>query len=385
MPEVSVPPLRRRIMSGIQPTGMLHLGNQLGAINSWCELQNEIRQLQQQQRALGPTAPEPHKMLISIVDLHALTVRRKPADLRRDTHSMAAQLLACGLSSDCTSLFVQSHVPQHAELQWLLGCQMPMAWLNQMTTYKDKVKQLTGEDLSASDQSASQSDASGKSSSTTQIVSNDGVSFGLFAYPLLQAADVLLYGATHVPVGEDQYQHLELCRRICDTVNSRHGAQTLTRPVVIKSRFPRVMSLRDAHSKMSKSAVSDASRININDTNEAIQKKVARAVTDSIQTIQFDELNRPEIANLLRIASSLANQPIEEIVSGIGGTHKQLKDQVAELLCAHISPIRGEYERLVKDKAYLDSVLAQGRLEATSLAEQTMIKFRRAVGLLQYK
>ena len=327
-----------RVVSGIQPTGSLHLGNYLGAIRRWVTMQHEA------------------ECLIFIADLHAVTVYVDPDELRTNINGMAAALIACGVDPDKVVLFNHARVPAHAELAWLLSCTARIGWLNRMTQFKEK---------------------SGKN--------KEGSSVGLFAYPVLQAADVLLYHATHVPVGEDQKQHIELIRDIATKFNTDYNVDLFTLPDPhIGETAARVMSLRDGNSKMSKSDTSDMSRINLDDDDDTIALKVRKAKTDPAPLPDNEAAleDRPEARNLVTIFAALTDHSPQQVLEqfagqGFGG----FKPALADLLVATLRPIR---ERLVKfrsDPGAVEKILVEGSARASEMAAPTLAAAYRAVGL----
>jgi tryptophanyl-tRNA synthetase len=327
-----------RIVSGIQPTGSLHLGNYIGAIQRWVTLQDQA------------------ECLIFLADLHAITVSHNPADLRANVTSMAAALIACGIDPEKVVLFNHARVPAHAEMAWLLGCTARIGWLNRMTQFKEK---------------------SGKH--------REGASIGLFAYPVLQAADVLLYQATHVPVGEDQKQHIELTRDIAIKFNTDFGVDLFTLPEpLIGDTGARVMSLRDGASKMSKSDPSDMSRINLDDDDDAIAQKIRKAKTDPEPLPEnVDELaGRPEALNLVTIYAALAEQPRQAVLDRHAGQgFGAFKPALAELLVEVLRPIRSRLVEFKSDPAAIDAILARGAAAAAERAKPTLEGAYRALGL----
>ena len=327
-----------RVVSGIQPTGNLHLGNYLGAIRRWTRLQHEA------------------ECLIFLADLHAITVYNDPAELCANVHAMAAALIACGIDPDKVVLFNHARVPAHPEMAWILGCTARIGWLNGMTQFKEK---------------------SGKNRESSSV--------GLFAYPVLQAADVLLYQATHVPVGEDQKQHLELARDIAQKFNADYGVDLFTLPEpLIGETGSRIMSLRDGTAKMSKSDPSDMSRINLNDDDEAIALKIRKAKTDAEPLPDsFDELDsRPEAANLVTIYAALEDRSVQSVVEEHAGRgFGAFKPALAERLIAAIAPIRARLAEFEADPAALDRILAAGAARAAEMASPTLEAAYRAVGL----
>ena len=337
-----------RIVSGIQPTGNLHLGNYLGAIRNWVKMQDQVS-------AQGGTA------LYFLADLHAISQPHVPADLRENTLEMTAALVACGIDPDKSVLFNQAQVPQHAELQWLLSGTARMGWLNRMTQWKDKA---------------------GKN--------REGQSVALFTYPVLQAADVLLYQATHVPVGEDQKQHLELARDIAQKFNNDFGTDaapvfTLPEPI-IPPEAARIMSLRDGSAKMSKSDPSDMSRINLTDDADTIMAKVKKAKTDPepLPSDKADLEGRPEAANLVGIYAAMAGISVDAVLAEFGGEgFGKFKPALGELLVESLAPINARFVELRQDREALDAVLAKGALKARELAVPTLTAVYAALGLVR--
>ena len=334
------------IVSGIQPTGNLHLGNYLGAIRNWARMQDSLEDGQQ--------------ALFFLADLHAISVAHDPAALRSGTLEMAAALLACGIDPARSVLFNQAQVPAHAELQWLLMGTARMGWLGRMTQWKDKA---------------------GKN--------REGQSVALFAYPVLQAADVLLYQATHVPVGEDQKQHLELARDIAQKFNNDFAADeapvfTLPEPF-IPPQAARVMSLRDGSAKMSKSDPSDMSRINLSDDADTIARKIKKARTDA-EPLPSEEAGlegRAEAANLVAIYAALTDGTPAEVLRAHGGSgFGQFKPALAELVVEHFAPITQGFGRWMDDRRALEAVLSKGAAQARERAQPTLDKAYDAMGLL---
>jgi tryptophanyl-tRNA synthetase len=327
-----------RVLSGIQPTAdSFHLGNYLGALRQWVALQDS------------------YDAFYCVVDLHAITVPQDPALLTRRTRVAAAQLLGAGLDPDRCTLFVQSHVPEHTELAWILGCMTGFGEASRMTQFKDKS-------------------------------SRDGqeqASVGLFTYPILQAADILLYQADQVPVGEDQRQHLELSRTLAQRFNHRYG-QTFTSPEpYILADVAKIYDLQDPAAKMSKSSSSPQGIIDVLDDPAVIRRKIARAVTDAGAEVRADPDAKPGVTNLLRIYSALSGEPVATLETkyqgvGYGGFKKDL----AEVVVAAFAPVREKTERILADEAALDRLLADGAARARRVAGQTMIAVRDRMGLL---
>lgn len=331
-----------RVVSGIQPTGNLHLGNYLGAIRNWVKMQDEM------------------ECLYFLADLHALSMPHNPAELSANTREMAAALVACGLDTDKAILFNQARVPAHAELQWLLNGTARMGWLNRMTQFKDK---------------------SGKN--------REGASIALFSYPVLQAADVLLYQATHVPVGEDQKQHLELARDIAQKFNNDFGAGadifTLPDPIIPKETA-RIMSLRDGTAKMSKSDPSDMSRINLTDDADTILNKIKKAKTDAepLPSEAGGLEARAEAKNLVGIYAAFTNQNVDGVLAQYGGQgFGAFKPALAEVVIESFRPISERFNTLKADSMQIDAILNKGAERARELAAPTLTATYDALGLLR--
>ncbi|HVR90716.1 MAG TPA: tryptophan--tRNA ligase [Novosphingobium sp.] len=332
-----------RVVSGIQPTGNLHLGNYLGAIRNWVAMQDEM------------------ECLYFLADLHAISQPHVPAELAANTLEMTAALVACGIDPDRSTLFNQAQVPAHAELQWLLAGTARMGWLSRMTQFKDK---------------------SGKN--------REGSSVALFAYPVLQAADVLLYQATHVPVGEDQKQHLELARDIAQKFNNDFASDdapvfTLPDPI-IPPEAARIMSLRDGAAKMSKSDPSDMSRINLTDDADTIMQKIRKAKTDAepLPSELAGLAGRAEAANLVGIYGALANQsPAQVLAEFAGQGFGKFKPALGELLVEKLAPINARFVELRQDRAALDAILRKGAEKARILAAPTLEAAYMALGLVR--
>ena len=327
----------KRVFSGVQPTGNLHLGNYLGAIKNWVAMQRE------------------YDCLYCIVDLHAITVPQDPAELTANTREVTAGLLAAGLKPETCIIFNQSRVAAHAELSWILNCFTPLGWLNRMTQFKEKA---------------------GKR--------RDSALLGLYAYPVLMAADILIYHANAVPVGEDQKQHLEISRDIAGAFNRAYDVEFFPLPEpMILGAATRVMSLRDGRSKMSKSDGSDYARINLTDDADTIALKIKRAKTDSEPGLSFDPARRPEAANLLSIYAALAAEPVERVVAehtGMG--FAAFKGKLADLAIETLGPIAQRMRELQADPAHIDGVLADGAERARDIADAKLAEVRRIMGLL---
>lgn len=329
--------VKQRILSGVQPTGNLHLGNYLGAIRNWVEGQSQ------------------YENFFCVVDLHAITAPHDPSTLAENTYKIAALYLACGIDLQYSSIFVQSHIPAHSELTWLLNCITPLNWLEDMIQFKEKA-----------------------------VKQGENVNTGLLDYPVLMAADILLYQADKVPVGEDQKQHLELTRDIANRFNYQFCRENpvlkLPEPL-IRAEGARVMSLTDGTRKMSKSDPSDMSRINLLDTPEQIQNKIKRCKTDSVRGLTFDDSERPEARNLLTLYMVLSGKTKEEVAAecqdmGWG----QFKPLLTETTINALKPIQEKYQAVMDDKGYLESVLRDGRQKAEAIASVTLAQVKAALG-----
>ncbi|MBE9176285.1 tryptophan--tRNA ligase [Synechocystis salina LEGE 06155] len=329
-----------RILSGVQPTGNLHLGNYLGAIRSWVEQQQH------------------YDNFFCVVDLHAITVPHNPQTLAQDTLTIAALYLACGIDLQYSTIFVQSHVAAHSELAWLLNCVTPLNWLERMIQFKEKA-----------------------------VKQGENVSVGLLDYPVLMAADILLYDADKVPVGEDQKQHLELTRDIVIRINDKFGredAPVLKLPEpLIRKEGARVMSLADGTKKMSKSDESELSRINLLDPPDVIQKKIKKCKTDPQRGLWFDDPDRPECHNLLTLYTLLSNQTKEAVAKecaemGWG----QFKPLLTETAIAALEPIQARYAEILADRGELNRIIQAGNAKASHTAHQTLTRVREALGFL---
>jgi tryptophanyl-tRNA synthetase len=330
---------RPRVFSGIQPTAdSFHLGNYLGALRQWVALQDT------------------HDAVYCVVDLHAITVPQDPALLRQRTRVAAAQLFAAGLDPDRCVVFVQSHVAQHTELAWVLGCLAGFGELSRMTQFKDKTARG----------GAQQS------------------SLGLFSYPVLQAADILLYQTDQVPVGEDQRQHLELSRDLAIRFNHRYGPTFTVPSAYILGGVAKITDLQEPTAKMSKSASSDAGIIDVLDEPAAIRKKIARAVTDTEGSIRADDAAKPGVTNLLRIYSALSGADIADLTARYAGAgYGTFKKDLAEVVVGALAPIRERAGKMLADEAELDRLLAYGAARARPMAQQTMATVMDRVGFLR--
>ncbi len=327
-----------RVLSGVQPTGNLHLGNYLGAIKNWVNMQTT------------------HECFFCIVDLHSITVPQDPASLLKATRETAAAYIACGIDPKKSVIFHQSAVPEHTELAWLLSCITPLGWLNRMTQFKEKA---------------------GKH--------KDQSCLGLYSYPVLMAADILIYKATHVPVGEDQKQHLELARDIAGAFNRQYHNEYFPFPEpLITGQATRVMSLRDGLKKMSKSEESDNSRINLTDDNDAIAHKIQKAKSDMEPGVTYDIEKRPEASNLLNIYSALTGENRDNIAERFANSgFAAFKKSLAEVMIENISPIREKLMELGKDTVYIDSLLKEGAEKAREITSKNLSEIKKIMGFLQ--
>jgi tryptophanyl-tRNA synthetase len=329
---------RPRVFSGIQPTAdSFHIGNYLGAVRQWVTLQ------------------ETHETVYCVVDLHAITVPQKPADLRRRTRVAAAQLLAAGIDPERSILFVQSHVAEHASLAWVLSCQTGFGEASRMVQFKDKSAKGGAE----------------------------AASVGLFTYPILQAADILLYQTNQVPVGEDQRQHLELTRVLAQRFNHRFGPTFVVPEAYILPEVAKIADLQDPAAKMSKSASSPQGIIDILEEPASVRKKIMRAVTDADGEVRADETNKPGVTNLLRMYSALGGESVESLEQRYEGQgYGSFKKDLAEVVVDALAPVRERTEKLLADEAELDTLLAAGAHRARELAQPTMAEVMDKVGFL---
>ena len=331
---------QKNIFSGVQPTGNLHLGNYIGAIKNFVKLQSE----------------NDSKCIYCVVDLHAITTKQDPQKLKDNILETTAVFLASGIDPRKSIIFNQSMVPAHSEGTWILSCIARMGWLNRMTQFKEKA----GKD-------------------------KEKASVGLYIYPILMAADILLYDATHVPVGEDQKQHLELTRDIAQKFNTDFRAKDffqIPEPLIME-KFSRIMSLKDAKNKMSKSDPSDASRINLTDTEEQIHNKIKKAKTDtkSFPANEKDLSKRPEIENLIGIYSSLKSQKITDTINEFQGKNfSNFKEKLSEVVIENISPISKEISKLKSDKGHILQVLKDGSEKAEAIASEKVKKIKEIIG-----
>ena len=330
----------KKIFSGVQPTGNLHLGNYLGAIKNFVELQNE----------------KENECIFCVVDLHAITVKQNPKELKKNIRETVATFIACGINPAQSIIFNQSMVSAHSEAAWILSCVSRIGWLNRMTQFKEKA----GKD-------------------------KEKASIGLYSYPVLMAADILLYDSTHVPVGNDQKQHLELCRDIAQKFNNDFEVTDFLKvpEPLIQKQFSRIMSLKDGIKKMSKSDPSDLSRINLTDDKDQIINKIKKAKTDPLPLPGgIDNLaERPEAENLLGIYSSLKNQNLEKSITEFNGKNfSEFKEKLSEVLIERIEPISKEIKKLLEDQKFLDSVLLEGSDKADKIASKKMKEMKELVG-----
>ena len=332
--------MSKKIFSGVQPTGNLHLGNYIGAIKNFVELQNQKN----------------NECVFCVVDLHAITVKQNPKILKNNIRETTAAFLASGIDPKKSIIFNQSLVSAHSEGAWILGCVARMGWLNRMTQFKEKA----GKD-------------------------KEKASVGLYIYPVLMAADILLYDATHVPVGEDQKQHLELSRDIAQKFNLDYEAPNFLKvpEPLIQKKFSRIMSLKDGTKKMSKSDPSDLSRINMTDTKDQIVNKIKKAKTDPdlLPSTDKDFKKRPELENLLGIYSSMKNQSLLESINEFSGKNfSNLKDKLTETIVEKITPISNEINKLQKDPKFIDEVLYEGAQKAEEIASKKVKEIKKIIG-----
>lgn len=344
-------PNNSTVFSLVQPTGKFHIGNYLGAIKSW--------------RTLSESNVEGCKFIFGVADLHAITIPKTRVELKTNRLEAMASLLASGIDPSKCILFYQSAVPEHSELHWYLTCITSMGALNRMTQWKLKQQQQE------------------KPGSSNKFLF-EYTKAGLFCYPVLQAADVLLYNATHVPVGDDQSQHLELCRGVANTFNDVYETDFFNVPKTLLTPSKRILSLRNPTKKMSKSDKDQKSCVYVTDSPEEIRRKIRKAVTDSIQgPIYYDPIERPGVSNLINIVSGVTNRTIEQVVNDLEGVneHSKFKDHVADLLIEEFSQERDLYDKLMNDKGYLESVHNQGRDQAREIAVANIKQIRQLIGM----
>lgn len=328
--------MKKIVFSGVKPSGNFHLGNYLGAVKNWVKMQNE------------------YSCIYSIMDLHAITVPQDPRELRNLTKEVLATYLACGINVNKSLLYRQSDVSEHAELGWLLNCITPMGWAERMTQFKDKASKLSA----------------------------NNIMVGLFDYPVLMAADILLYNTDLVPIGEDQKQHVELTRDLAGAFNRRYSVNYFKEPIpLIQGQTTRVMSLQDGTKKMSKSDESGLGCVYLLDDTDTIMKKVKKAKTDSDDCLTYDEDNRPEVANLLNIFSELSGESIGSLINIFDGKgFGVLKSELGELLVEKIVPIGNEINKLKQDELYLISILEEGKEKAKVIAEKNLKEIKNIMG-----
>ena len=332
--------MKKKIFSGVQPTGNLHIGNYLGAIKNFVDLSDNTQ----------------NECIFCVVDLHAITVSQNPKDLKSNIHETVATFLASGIDPKKSIIFNQSQVSAHSEAAWILSCVARKGWLNRMTQFKEKA----GKD-------------------------KEKASIGLYSYPVLMAADILLYDSTHVPVGDDQKQHLELCRDIAQKFNNDYKIENffVVPEPLIKKEFSRIMSLKDGLKKMSKSEVSDLSRINLTDDKDQIINKIKKAKTDTLplpSTIEELE-KRPEAKNLIGIYSSLMNSTIQKSIDEFAGKNfSEFKEKLSDVVVNKINPISSKIKELLDDKVFLEKILKDGYEKANEIASKKIKKIHEIVG-----
>ena len=332
--------MSKKIFSGVQPTGNLHLGNYLGAIKNFVDLNNDSK----------------NKCIFCVVDLHAITIKQDKNQLTNNIRETAATFIASGIDPNKSIIFNQSKVHAHAECSWILSCMAPMGWLNRMTQFKEKA----GKD-------------------------KEKASIGLYSYPVLMAADILLYDSTHVPVGDDQKQHLELCRDIAQKFNNDYEVENffIVPEPLIRKEFSRIMSLKDGLKKMSKSEISDLSRINLTDDKDQIINKIKKAKTDTLPLPStIDELEkRPEAKNLIGIYSSLMNNTFQKTIDEFAGKNfSEFKEKLSDIVVNEISPISLRIKELLNDKVFLEKILKEGYEKANEIASKKIKKIHEIVG-----
>lgn len=328
---------KKRILSGIQATGKLTLGNYLGALNTWVKMQNE------------------YECYYMIADLHTLTVRRNPEELRRNTLNLIAMYIAAGLDPEKNTIFIQSHVPAHSELSWILGCYTYMGELNRMTQYKDKSAKHA-----------------------------DNINSGLFTYPVLMAADILVYNAHYVPVGEDQRQHLELTRDIAERFNSIYGETFVIPKGYTKTEGARIMGLQNPNAKMSKSSTNPNDVIFLEDEPETIMKKFKKAVTDSEGVVKYNPETKPGVSNLIEIYSVVTGKTREEIEKEFENQgYGTFKEAVGKAVVEKLAPVQEKYKKLIEKPEYLEEICKNGAEKAKLIANKTVETVKEKVGLVK--
>lgn len=327
---------KKTVFSGVQPTGRITLGNYLGAIRNWSPLQDE------------------YNCVYCVVDMHSITVSQIPAELRKNTMDLVALYIACGIDPDKSILFIQSHVPAHAELCWALDTIAYVGEMNRMTQFKDKSRKHA-----------------------------DNINMGLMNYPVLMAADILLYQADLVPVGKDQMQHLELARNLAERFNSRYSPTFVVPEGLVFKQGSSIKSLQDPTAKMSKSDPNENAVIHLLDTPDDVRRKLRRAVTDCETEVRFDETDKPAVSNLLTIYSLTSGESVQQAEQRFQGAgYGVFKDAVADSVIAVLEPIQAEQKRLLADKAYLESVLKNGANNAERIANKTLAKVYRKIGFV---
>ncbi len=330
--------MRKTVFSGVQPSGNLHIGNYIGAIKQWVELQNK---------------GDKYKFIFCIVDLHAITVPQDPRVLRQKNLELAALYIACGIDPKKSKIFIQSENPDHPYLAWIFDCITPFGWMKRMTQFKEKSEKQ-----------------------------KERASVGLFNYPALMAADILLYDTDLVPVGEDQIQHIELTRDIASRFNRLYGEVFRLPKAIIDKQAARIMSLQNPLKKMSKSDENEKSRINLLDDPDTIVIKIKRAVTDSGKEIIYDSKNKPAISNLLVIYSRLSGKSIKQLEAEYQGVgYAKFKEDLAEVVVETLKPIRKKYDELMRERSYLENVLNEGREFARETSSKKIKQVKEALGL----
>ncbi|TSC94923.1 MAG: tryptophanyl-tRNA synthetase [Parcubacteria group bacterium Athens1014_10] len=335
-PKSNINFMNQRLFSAVAPSGIIHLGNYLGAIKQWVELQND------------------YDCVFSIADYHAMTIFQPPQEFREKILEMAAIYLAAGIDPKKSIIFIQSNISAHAELTWILNTLVKVSELERMTQFKDKAKRFS-----------------------------QNINMGLFDYPVLMAADILLYKTKVVPVGEDQKQHLELCRTLAQRFNKVYGQTFIIPKTIIRKEGARIMGLDDPAKKMSKSAVNPYNYITLTDSSDLIKEKIKKAVTDSGKEIIFNLKEKPALSNLLTIYSLLSNKPIKEIVKNYQGKgYSQFKTDLAEVIINFLKPFQERFENFNKDQNYLKKVLNEGAQKAREIAEKTLEEVKEKIGLI---
>lgn len=328
---------KKRILSGIQATGKLTLGNYLGALNTWVKMQ------------------EQYECYYMIADLHTLTVRREPEELRRNTLNLIAMYVAAGLDPEKNTIFIQSHIPAHSELSWILGCYTYMGELNRMTQYKDKSAKHA-----------------------------DNINSGLFTYPVLMAADILVYNAHYVPVGEDQRQHLELTRDVGERFNSIYGETFVIPEGYTKTEGARIMGLQNPEAKMSKSSTNPNDVIFLEDEPEVIMKKFKKAVTDSEGVVKYNPQTKPGVSNLIEIYSVITGKTREEVEKEFEGQgYGTFKEAVGKVVVEKLAPVQEKYKKLKENPEFLEEIYKKGAEKATQIANKTIAEVKQKVGLVE--